>query len=186
MGADQGQVRRPLVPMPDGRGFGDRRESLNQPGRKRQRLDSRTSDEAGQSYGLTSRSGNAQGINERSRRSVPVNYQRPPQREPTLRMRMEAGRRSLDRSLGESGESGRRRNWSPIRSPENLDRSRPRDRDLREQMNERRGAGGSSQRRDQSSRGRGSRRGRMGQNNNPEDKDQQEQVGRRYNQQHRN
>ncbi len=34
-----------------------------------------------------------------------------------------------------------RRNWSPIRSPEELDRSRPRDRDLRIQMEERRGRG---------------------------------------------
>ena len=184
-GADYGAVRRPVVPMPDGRGIQGRRESQGQPGRKKQRVEARFSEENGGHFEANSRSGNAQGTEEWSRRSVPVNYQRPPQREPTLRMRLEAGRRSLDRSLGGgSSDGGRTRNWSPIRSPENLDRSRPRDRDLREEMNERRTFRGRG--RGQVSRGRGDRRGRMGQNNNPEDKDFHDQNGRRYQSNQRN
>ena len=182
--ADLGAVRRPVVPMPDGRGASGRRESQGLPGRKRQKMDSRFSDENGGSFEANSRSGNAQGTEEWSRRSVPVNYQRPPQREPTLRMRMEAGRRSLDRSLGGSSDGGRMRNWSPIRSPENLDRSRPRDRDLREEMNERRTF--RERGRGQRGMGRGNRRGRMGQNNNPEEKDYQDQNGRRFQNNQRN
>ena len=128
------------------------------------------------------RSGNGGGAEEWSRRTVPVNYQRPAVREPTLRMRMEAGRRSLDRSLGESSEGTRQRNWSPVRSPENLDRSRPRDRDLREEMQERRNQRGGGRGRGQPQMGRGMRRN-LGMNNNPEDKDLQPRSGRRFNNQ---
>ena len=176
--------------MPEGRGYADRRDGQGQPGRKRQRLDSRVSGgSGGANYTFNQegnmRSGNGNGIEERSRRSVPVNYQRPPQREPTLRMRMEAGRRSLDRSLGESSEGARRRNWSPIRSPENLDRSRPRDRDLREEVLERRNQRGRGLSQVFQIRGRGNRRGGLGQNNNPEEKEYQGPSGRRYQNQHR-
>ena len=102
-------------------------------------------------------SGNGLGTEERSRRSVPLNIQRSQERQPTLRMRMENNRRTVEqRERSFSQERPRPRNWSPIRSPEDLDRSRPRDRDLREEMNLRRGAGNSLN----NNRGRSLNRGR--------------------------
>ena len=103
------------------------REGSNMNGKpflKRRRLDSTSS--------MPEPSGNGGGAGERSRHSVPVNYQRSEDRYPTMRLRI-----NQRPGMGESRE----RNWSPIRSPEELDRSRPRDRDLREEMEERRGRG---------------------------------------------
>ena len=124
-----------------------RNDSKSKPQKKRMRFDNSNGDSE-------MRSGNGGGADERSRRSVPLNIQRSQERMPTLRMRMENSRRSVEERMM-PGPS-RQRNWSPIRSPEDLNRSRPRDRDLREEMNSRRGRGGQSNRgRSASARGRG-------------------------------
>ena len=173
----------PKVQMPNGKGFQDIRSKNGQPQHKRMRTEEGELDSNGIRGMSLPKSGNGMGAEARSRHSVPVNYQRPNQREPTLTMRMEAGRRSVESGMGGRAGPSRERNWSPIRSPEELDRSRPRDRDLREEMVERRNGRGM----------RGSMRGAMrGQarertwsmNNNQEEKDQDQQYhqqGRRYN-----
>ena len=119
----------------DGSNYGPRRSGA--PVNKRPRVE-----QPGSSGNF--RSGNAMGAEERSRHSVPVNFQRSGERQQTLRMRLQNNRRSVDGEM-----TPRSRNWSPIRSPpEDLDRSRARDRDLREEMAAMR-------------RGRGNQRGRM-------------------------
>ena len=167
----------PKVPMPNGRGFQENRTKYGQPQQKRSRMEERGSDSLGDV-----RSGNGMGAEARSRYSVPVNYQRPDHREPTLTMRMEAGRRSVENGMAGRAGPSRERNWSPIRSPEDLDRSRPRDRDLREEMLDRRSGRGMRGSMRGSMRGQG--RGRTwGMNNNQEEKDQEhqyQQQGRRY------
>ena len=109
-----------------------------------------SSQRSGSERSMYERSGNERGAFERSRQSVPWNQnhnsQRSTNRNPTLRM-------TLRQEGNQEGAAARQ--WSPIRSPEDLDRSRPRDRDLRESMGRGRG------------RGYGSVRARLGYQNGP-------------------
>ena len=165
----------PQVPMPNGRGF-QLKPRNGQPQQKRPRTDSNGSGANREPVGsMANWTGNGGGVEARSRFSAPLSNQRPNRREPTLTMRLEAGRRSVEGGAEPRPGGSRGRNWSPIRSPEDLNRSRPRDRDLREEMGERRGARGGRGRGQMSARG--SMRGRQrGMNNNQqEDKDWQDQ-----------
>ena len=127
---------RPVVPEPRGRGYEPRAESAgsNQgnPQMKRRRTDSWN--QAGPS---TSRSGNGRGTSERPLYEVPETNRR----SSIQGVQRESGRRSESGDQEQRRDGGRVRNWSPARSPGRLDRSRPRDRDLREELTQMRGRG---------------------------------------------
>lgn len=139
-GANRYSEPRLAVALPDGRGF-KRQNSV--PAAKRRRTES-TSSSNGASF-----SGNGQGASLRPQNEAPMSN---PRSSRVDQMRRD-GSRSRSRDQGLSRDGGRPRNWSPIRSPEDLDRSRPRDRDLREEIREMRGRGQQM---------RGSMRGRRG------------------------
>ena len=172
---DRRRAESPHVPMPTGRGFQERPKN-GQPQQKRPRTEGNLTGANRESVGsMANWTGNGGGVEARPRHSAPISNQRPNRREPTLTLRLEAGRRSVEGGAEPRPGGSRGRNWSPIRSPEDLNRSRPRDRDLREEMLERRGARGGRGRGQMSARG--SMRGRhWGQNNNQEEnKDWQDQ-----------